>query len=39
MIPSIPQPKAGVRLYQAYVTLFFIYLAAPLIVVGRLCLQ
>ena len=34
MIPSIPQPKAGVRLYQAYVTLFFIYLAAPLIVVG-----
>ena len=34
MIPSIPQPKAGIRLYQAYVTLFFIYLAAPLVVVG-----
>ncbi|PLW77939.1 ABC transporter permease, partial [Cohaesibacter celericrescens] len=34
MIPSIPQPKAGVRLYQAYVALFFLYLAAPLIVVG-----
>lgn len=34
MIPSIPQPKTGIRLYQAYVALFFIYLAAPLIVVG-----
>ncbi|HAT86567.1 MAG TPA: ABC transporter permease [Rhizobiales bacterium] len=34
MIPSIPQPKAGIRLYQAYVVVFFIYLAAPLIVVG-----
>lgn len=34
MIPSIPQPKALPRLYQAYVAVFFLYLAAPLVVVG-----
>jgi len=34
MIPSLPR-SAGVRFgFAAYVTLFFIYLAAPLIVVG-----
>lgn len=34
MIPSIPQPRFAKGLYGAYVTLFFIYLAAPLVVVG-----
>ncbi|MCZ4279220.1 ABC transporter permease [Kiloniella laminariae] len=34
MIPSIPQSKFSTRLYAAYVTLFFLYLAAPLVVVG-----
>ena len=34
MIPSMPQTKTATRLYAAYVTVFFIYLSAPLIVVG-----
>ena len=34
MIPSIPQPKFYKRLYAGYITLFFIYLSAPLIVVS-----
>lgn len=34
MIPSIPQPKTGIYLYRVYIAVFFIYLAAPLIVVG-----
>ena len=34
MIPSLPQSKFSTRLYAAYITLFFIYLAAPLVVVG-----
>jgi ABC-type spermidine/putrescine transport system permease subunit II len=34
MIPSIPQPKFYKGLYSGYITLFFIYLSAPLIVVG-----
>ncbi|WP_419905770.1 ABC transporter permease [Kiloniella sp.] len=34
MIPSLPQSKFSTRLYAAYITLFFIYLGAPLIVVG-----
>lgn len=34
MIPSIPQPRAFRAIYTAYVIAFFIYLGAPLIVVG-----
>ncbi|MDP2697935.1 ABC transporter permease [Thalassospira sp.] len=34
MIPSIPQPRFYKGLYTAYVAVFFVYLAAPLIVVG-----
>lgn len=34
MIPSLPQPRAYRITYQAYVTLFFIYLVAPLLVVA-----
>ncbi|MEQ8392229.1 MAG: ABC transporter permease [Thalassospira sp.] len=34
MIPSIPQPKFYKGLYAGYITIFFIYLSAPLIVVG-----
>lgn len=34
MIPSIPQPKFYKGLYSGYIALFFIYLSAPLIVVG-----
>ena len=34
MIPSIPQPKSFRGLYGAYVALFFVYLIAPLLVVG-----
>ncbi|MFD2206424.1 ABC transporter permease [Kiloniella antarctica] len=34
MIPSLPQSKFSTRLYAAYITLFFLYLGAPLIVVG-----
>jgi spermidine/putrescine transport system permease protein len=34
MIPSIPQPKSFHALYGAYVTLFFIYLVLPLVVVA-----
>jgi spermidine/putrescine transport system permease protein len=34
MIPSIPQSRYAKGIYGAYVTLFFIYLAAPLVVVG-----
>jgi len=34
MIPSIPQPKAFRGLYAAYVSIFFIYLIAPLVVVA-----
>lgn len=34
MIPSIPQPRALRLTYAAYVAVFFVYLAAPLIVVG-----
>ena len=34
MIPSIPQPRALKLTYAAYVAIFFVYLAAPLIVVG-----
>jgi len=34
MIPSIPQPPAFRVAYGAYVTLFFLYLIAPLVVVA-----
>lgn len=34
MIPSIPQPKFYKGLYSSYIALFFVYLCAPLIVVG-----
>lgn len=34
MIPSIPASKAFRRLYAAYVALFFVYLALPLVVVA-----
>ncbi len=34
MIPSIPQPRSFRAIYGAYVTLFFIYLLAPLVVVA-----
>ncbi|OSQ41236.1 ABC transporter permease [Thalassospira sp. MCCC 1A01428] len=34
MIPSIPQSRYAKGIYGAYVTLFFVYLAAPLVVVG-----
>ncbi|OSQ30920.1 ABC transporter permease [Thalassospira sp. MCCC 1A03138] len=34
MIPSIPQPRFYKGLYAGYIALFFIYLSAPLIVVG-----
>jgi spermidine/putrescine transport system permease protein len=34
MIPSIPQPRVLRLTYAAYVAVFFVYLAAPLIVVG-----
>lgn len=34
MIPSIRQPRALTLAYQAYVTLFFVYLALPLLVVS-----
>lgn len=34
MIPSIPQPKFYKGLYSSYIALFFVYLSAPLIVVG-----
>lgn len=34
MIPSIPQPRFCKGIYVGYITLFFIYLSAPLIVVG-----
>ncbi|MDH3229022.1 MAG: ABC transporter permease [Alphaproteobacteria bacterium] len=33
MIPSIPQPRALKLIYMAYIAVFFVYLAAPLIVV------
>lgn len=33
MIPSIPQPRSLKLAYRAYIAAFFIYLAAPLIVV------
>jgi len=34
MIPSIPQPRSFRAIYAAYVIAFFIYLAAPLVVVA-----
>ncbi|WP_339857963.1 ABC transporter permease [Thalassospira alkalitolerans] len=34
MIPSIPQSRFHKGVYAGYITLFFIYLSAPLIVVG-----
>ncbi|MFZ7092553.1 ABC transporter permease [Primorskyibacter sp. 2E233] len=34
MIPSIPQPKALQAAYTAYVTVFFVFLALPLVVVA-----
>lgn len=34
MIPTIPQSRAFKTIYAGYVTLFFIYLAAPLVVVS-----
>jgi spermidine/putrescine transport system permease protein len=34
MIPSIPQPRAIRMAYTAYVVLFFLYLALPLVVVA-----
>ncbi|MDU9002966.1 ABC transporter permease [Sedimentitalea todarodis] len=34
MIPSIPQPRAVRLIYNAYVALFFVYLALPLLVVA-----
>ncbi len=34
MIPSIPQPPAFRWLYRAYVIAFFVYLFAPIVVVG-----
>lgn len=34
MIPSIPQPRAVRLIYNAYVALFFVYLALPLVVVA-----
>ena len=34
MIPSIPQPKAFRGLYAVYVSIFFVYLIAPLVVVA-----
>ncbi|MBW4709710.1 ABC transporter permease [Roseobacter sp. YSTF-M11] len=34
MIPSIPQPRVLTAAYAAYVTLFFIFLALPLVVVA-----
>ncbi|AJD52050.1 MULTISPECIES: ABC transporter permease [Thalassospira] len=34
MIPSIPQPRFYKGIYAGYIALFFIYLSAPLIVVG-----
>lgn len=34
MLNSIPQPKAFRAAYNAYIALFFIYLAAPLVVVA-----
>ena len=34
MIPSLPQPRAYRVTYQIYVTLFFVYLIAPLLVVA-----
>ncbi|MDK3074081.1 ABC transporter permease [Sedimentitalea sp. JM2-8] len=34
MIPSIPQPRAFRAAYMAYVLLFFVYLALPLVVVA-----
>ncbi|MCP4818387.1 MAG: ABC transporter permease [Shimia sp.] len=34
MIPSIPQPRFLTAAYTAYVTLFFVFLALPLIVVA-----
>lgn len=34
MIPSIPQPRSIRIAYLAYVTLFFVYLALPLLVVA-----
>lgn len=33
MIPSIPQPRALKLAYRAYIAAFFVYLAAPLLVV------
>ncbi|WP_259782224.1 ABC transporter permease [Aestuariispira ectoiniformans] len=34
MIPSIPQPKSARVAYGIYVAMFFVYLIAPLVVVG-----
>ncbi|NVK17689.1 MAG: ABC transporter permease [Methylocystaceae bacterium] len=34
MIPTIPQSRAFKSIYAGYITLFFIYLAAPLVVVS-----
>ena len=34
MIPSIPQPRFYKGIYTGYIALFFVYLSAPLIVVG-----
>jgi spermidine/putrescine transport system permease protein len=34
VIPSIPQPRFYKGIYAGYIALFFIYLSAPLIVVG-----
>lgn len=34
MIPSIPRPRFYKGIYTGYIALFFIYLSAPLIVVG-----
>ncbi len=36
MIPGIPQPRGARGLYAAYVTVFFVYLFAPLLVVAVL---
>lgn len=34
MIPSIPQPKFVIAAYRAYIALFFVFLAMPLVVVA-----
>lgn len=36
MIPGIPQPRGARGLYATYVAVFFVYLFAPLVVVGAL---